>query len=154
VALPAYLKTLMAPIAIVLALAGCVETPAARSDPQSQAEILGQSIALLSQKRFADALTTIRKLRPASSSDARVIMAFAIASDMEGQFAAANRAYARLADAQVPRAELLNNMGYSMMLQGKLDAALGYLREAQRMDPANPTIRNNLKMLTSVVPTR
>ena len=73
---------------------------------------------------------------------------------MEGQFAAANRAYARLADAQVPRAELLNNMGYSMMLQGKLDPALAYLREAQRLDPANPTIRNNLKMLTSVVPTR
>ncbi|MCO0614560.1 tetratricopeptide repeat protein [Lutimaribacter sp. EGI FJ00015] len=141
-------------VGVVLSLSGCVTDISRQATQQTQAEVVSQSITLLSQMRFSEALSTIKKVRPLSGTDARAIMTFAIASDMTGQFGAASKAYDKLADSHAKRADFLNNMGYSMMLQGKLDKALVYLREAKRLDPDNATVANNLKMLTSVVPTR
>jgi Flp pilus assembly protein TadD len=148
------MKRLTVLVAVTLALSGCVPGAPAPLSQVSQTDVLVQSIQLLSQRRFSEALTSIKTLRPMTSVNSATIMAFAVASDMQGDFGASTRAYARLADSYAQRVDLLNNMGYSMMLQGKLDKALIYLREAQRLDPKNVVVRNNLKMLTSVVPTR
>ncbi len=43
--------------------------------------------------------------------------------------------------------ELLNNIGYSLMLRGDYRRARETLLQAQAQDPANPYIRNNLELL-------
>jgi Flp pilus assembly protein TadD len=43
--------------------------------------------------------------------------------------------------------EILNNIGYSLMLRGDYRRARETLLQAQVQDPGNPYIRNNLELL-------
>ena len=43
--------------------------------------------------------------------------------------------------------EILNNIGYSLMLRGDYRRARETLLQAQAQDPGNPYIRNNLELL-------
>jgi Flp pilus assembly protein TadD len=45
--------------------------------------------------------------------------------------------------------EILNNLGYSYMLRGKLGLARKKLLRASAGDPSNPRIANNLRLLDS-----
>ena len=42
---------------------------------------------------------------------------------------------------------VLNNLGYHEMLRGKLSEARKYLERAEQMDPGNPHVQNNLRLL-------
>ena len=46
-----------------------------------------------------------------------------------------------------PTAEILNNQGYSYMLRGDYKRAREKLAEAQRKDPGNKYVLNNIQLL-------
>ncbi|WP_165910165.1 tetratricopeptide repeat protein [Rhodovulum bhavnagarense] len=119
-----------------------------------QRGVVGQGIELLQQRRYEEAYRHLRGIDPMSTGDHTAHMAYAVAADMTGNFRTSDRIYAELGETYPERAVVLNNRGYSHMLRGELDKALVYLREAERLDPGNAVIRNNLDMLRSVGPTR
>jgi Flp pilus assembly protein TadD len=59
----------------------------------------------------------------------------------------ADRAYKEALDIYGPRPEVLNNIGYSFLLRGDLRRARAKFAEAQRQDPENPTIANNIALV-------
>jgi Flp pilus assembly protein TadD len=59
----------------------------------------------------------------------------------------ADRAYKEALDIYGPRPEVLNNIGYSFLLRGDLRRARAKFAEAQRKDPENPTIANNIALV-------
>lgn len=65
------------------------------------------------------------------------------------RFDLADRVYAGLYKLTGGTVQYYNNLGYSYMLRGDLKSALENFRKAQALDPANPVILNNLKMLAS-----
>jgi Flp pilus assembly protein TadD len=71
--------------------------------------------------------------------------------DRLGRFDLSDRVYATLYTLQGPTAQYYNNLGYSYMLRGNLTAALSNFRKAKALDPKNPVIANNLKILAGAV---
>jgi len=59
----------------------------------------------------------------------------------------ADRAYNQATKIAGPTPELLNNIGYSLMLRGDYRHARETLLQAQAQDPGNPYVRNNLELL-------
>jgi tetratricopeptide (TPR) repeat protein len=59
----------------------------------------------------------------------------------------ADRAYDQALKIAGPTPEILNNIGYSLMLRGDYRRARETLLQAQAQDPSNPYVRNNLDLL-------
>jgi tetratricopeptide (TPR) repeat protein len=59
----------------------------------------------------------------------------------------ADRAYDQALKIAGPTPEILNNIGYSLMLRGDYRRARETLLQAQAQDPSNPYVRNNLDQL-------
>jgi Flp pilus assembly protein TadD len=59
----------------------------------------------------------------------------------------ADRAYEQAMKIAGATPEILNNLGYSLMLRGDYRRARETLMQAQAQDPGNPYIRNNLELL-------
>ena len=64
-----------------------------------------------------------------------------------GQFDLADQSYAAAAKLEGVTVRLLNNEGYSYMLRGDLKAARAKFQSALKLDPANQTTLNNIKLL-------
>ncbi|RDV03972.1 tetratricopeptide repeat protein [Undibacter mobilis] len=73
----------------------------------------------------------------------------AASADRLRDFAQADRAYSKAREIAGPTAEVLNNQGYSYMLRGDMKRARDSLNAAQRLDPANTYVANNLALLAS-----
>jgi tetratricopeptide (TPR) repeat protein len=71
----------------------------------------------------------------------------AAAYDRLRRWELADRAYNQALKIAGATPELLNNIGYSLMLRGDYRRARETLLQAQAQDPANPYIRNNLELL-------
>jgi Flp pilus assembly protein TadD len=63
------------------------------------------------------------------------------------RFDLADRAYEQAIKIAGPTPEILNNIGYSLMLRGDYRRARETLLQAQAQDPGSPYIRNNLELL-------
>jgi Flp pilus assembly protein TadD len=63
------------------------------------------------------------------------------------RFDLADRAYDQAIKIAGPTPEILNNIGYSLMLRGDYRRARETLLQAQAQDPGNPYVRNNLELL-------
>jgi tetratricopeptide (TPR) repeat protein len=63
------------------------------------------------------------------------------------RFDLADRAYEEAQKIAGPRAEILNNRGYSYMLRDDYPRARAMLLQAQAQDPASPYVKNNLELL-------
>jgi Flp pilus assembly protein TadD len=68
------------------------------------------------------------------------------------RFDLADRAYDEAQKIAGPRAEILNNRGYSYMLRGDHARARAMLLQARAQDPTSPYVKNNLDLLESSFP--
>ena len=94
----------------------------------------------LSEKDFRWAVEMQRK-------DPEAWVGLAASYDRLRRFDMASRAYDRAIKLAGRTPSLLNNLGYSYMLRGDFAAARKELMAAYKMDPHNPVIQNNLKLL-------
>jgi len=81
--------------------------------------------------------------------DAEAWLDLAAAYDRLRRFDLADRAYAQATGIVGPSAEILNNQGYSYMLRGDYKRAREKLVAAQRKDPGNKYVANNLQLLAA-----
>lgn len=79
--------------------------------------------------------------------DGEAWLGLAASYDRLRRFELADRAYKEALALLGPKPEVLNNIGYSLLLRGELRAARAKFREAQVRDPQNPTIANNLQLV-------
>ncbi|MFN3658227.1 MAG: tetratricopeptide repeat protein [Pseudolabrys sp.] len=81
--------------------------------------------------------------------DAEAWLCLAAAYDRLRRFDLADRAYAQATGLVGPTVEILNNEGYSYMLRGDYARARSKLAAAQRKDPGNKFVQNNLQLLAA-----
>jgi Flp pilus assembly protein TadD len=79
--------------------------------------------------------------------DAEAWLGLAASYDRLRRFELADRAYNQAIGIVGPSAEILNNQGYSYMLRGDYKRARDKLAEAQRKDPSNRFVANNIQLL-------
>jgi len=94
----------------------------------------------LAEKHFRRAV----ELHP---RDAESWLGLAASYDRLRRFELADRAYNQAIGIVGPTAEILNNQGYSYMLRGDYKRARTRLTDAQRKDPRNRFVQNNLQLL-------
>lgn len=63
------------------------------------------------------------------------------------RFDLSDRVYASLYEISGPTAQYYNNVGYSYMLRGDLKQALNNFKRAEKLDPENVVVANNLQIL-------
>lgn len=83
--------------------------------------------------------------------DAEAWLGLAASYDRLRRFDLADRAYGQAIGIVGPTVEILNNQGYSYMLRGDYKRARDKLALAQRKDPANRFVQNNLRLLEASV---
>jgi Flp pilus assembly protein TadD len=79
--------------------------------------------------------------------DAEAWLGLAASYDRLRRFDLADRAYAQAIGIVGPTVEILNNQGYSYMLRGDYKRARAKLIAAQRRDPGNKYVANNIRLL-------
>ena len=79
--------------------------------------------------------------------DAEAWLGLAASYDRLRRFDLADRAYNQAVGILGPTTEILNNQGYSYMLRGDYKSARVKLAAAQRQDPGNKFVLNNLHLL-------
>jgi len=94
----------------------------------------------LAEKHFRRAVETHPR-------DAEAWLGLAASYDRLRRFDLADRAYAQAVGILGPTVEILNNQGYSYMLRGDYKRAHAALAAAQRKDPTNKYVHNNLRLL-------
>ncbi|MFZ1210446.1 MAG: tetratricopeptide repeat protein [Pseudolabrys sp.] len=77
----------------------------------------------------------------------RLGSAWAASYDRLRRFDLADRAYGQAVGIVGPTVEILNNQGFSYMLRGDYKSAHAALVAAQRKDPTNKFVQNNLRLL-------
>jgi Flp pilus assembly protein TadD len=94
----------------------------------------------LAEKHFRHAV----ELHP---NDAESWLGLAASYDQLRRFDLADRAYKQATQILGPTVEILNNEGYSYMLRGDYKRARAKLNAAQRKDPGNKYVANNIRLL-------
>jgi Flp pilus assembly protein TadD len=81
--------------------------------------------------------------------DAEAWLCLAASYDRLRRFDLADRAYAQAIGLVGPTVEILNNQGYSYILRGDYSSARSKLAAAQRKEPGNKFVQNNLQLLAT-----
>jgi len=79
--------------------------------------------------------------------DVKAWIGLAASYDKLRRFDLADRAYENAIKLSGKTALILNNQGYSYLLRGNLKAARAAFQRALELDPGNPTLINNIKLL-------
>ena len=79
--------------------------------------------------------------------DAEAWLGLAASYDRLRRYELADRAYNQAIGIVGPTAEILNNQGYSYMLRGDYKRARAKLADAQRKEPGNRFVQNNIQLL-------
>lgn len=88
-----------------------------------------------------------RKAVKSHPRDAEAWLGLAASYDRLRRFDLADRAYSQAVGILGPTVEILNNQGYSYMLRGDYKRARATLAVAQRKDPTNKYVQNNIRLL-------
>ena len=94
----------------------------------------------LAERYFRDAVEK-------APEDGGAWAALASSYDQLRRFDLADRAYQRAIALCGETPQILNNQGYSQMLRGNLKSARRKFLQAAELDPGNPTILNNIRLL-------
>jgi Flp pilus assembly protein TadD len=98
-------------------------------------------------QNFGLAEKSFRRAVETHPRDAEAWLGLAASYDRLRRFDLADRAYAQAIAILGPTPEILNNQGYSYMLRGDYRRAREKLIDAQRRDPNNKYVANNLQLL-------
>jgi Flp pilus assembly protein TadD len=96
----------------------------------------------IAAKYFEDAVAR-------TPEDVTAWVGLAASYDRIGRFDLADRAYGQAIKLKGETVQILNNEGYSYMLRGQLVTARRKFLKAYELEPQNPTVLNNLKLLDS-----
>ena len=99
------------------------------------------------QENFGLAEHYFRRAAESHPRDAEAWLGLAASYDRLRRFELADRAYKQVITLTGVTAEVLNNQGYSYILRGDYPRARSKLAEARALDPKNPFVLNNLKLL-------
>jgi Flp pilus assembly protein TadD len=100
---------------------------------------------------FGLAETHFRKAVELHPRDAEAWLGLAASYDRLRRFDLADRAYGQAAAIVGETVEILNNQGYSYMLRGDYKRARAKLAAADRKDPGNKFVANNIRLLDESV---
>jgi Flp pilus assembly protein TadD len=119
----------------------------AEAAPATRARALaGEGIALAALGRFDEARPVLQHAVGADPKAWRAWNALGVAYDEAQQWPKAEDAYARALDAGGDAAVVLNNRGYSRLLQSRLEAAAADFMAALRRKPDLAQARTNLRL--------
>ncbi len=113
-----------------------------REPYRAGAEHFGRGEYGLAESRFQEAVEK-------SPQNVAAWIALAATYDRLSRFDLADRAYNSAIKLSGETAQILNNQGYSYMLRGNLAAARIKFAKAQALEPQNPYVQNNMKLLES-----
>jgi len=88
-----------------------------------------------------------RKAVEVTPKDAEAWLGLAASYDQLRRFDLADKAYEKVLQLGAKNAAILNNAGYSQLLRGDLKSARRFLLKAYELEPDNPYIVNNIKLL-------
>jgi Flp pilus assembly protein TadD len=127
-----------------LGVAAADETGLLGSDP-NDALSLGKK--QYRANNFGLAEKYFRRAAELHPRDAEAWLGLAASYDRLRRFDLADRAYTQAIGIVGPTTEILNNQGYSYMLRGDYKRAHEKLTAAQRQEPGNKYVQNNLQLL-------
>lgn len=81
--------------------------------------------------RYGLAVDAFQQANRAVADNSEILSALAAGYDRLGRFDLSSRYYAKALEFAPQSSTILNNLGYSLMLQGKFAEAVGYLRQAK-----------------------
>lgn len=113
----------------------------------NEANRLGR--ADLAAGNYGNAERHFRTAVELNKADVASWIGLAAAYDNLSRFDLADRAYREITGLQGETFELINNRGYSYLLRGDKKHALAEFKRALTIDPVNPVVRNNLRLLQS-----
>ncbi|HEX6186130.1 MAG TPA: tetratricopeptide repeat protein [Pyrinomonadaceae bacterium] len=120
--------------------------PGVKDEGGTARDYLGRGRAMLEDGRLNDA---IAELSRAVSLDPKLSQAhslLAVAYDRKGLRERADDSYRRAIDVNERDPEALNNLGYSLYLNGNYRAAVDKLKRAAKLAPTDARILNNLAL--------
>lgn len=123
----------------------------AQATPELKAAALqGQGLALANLGRSNDAVAALRAATVADPSLWRAWNALGVEGDRRRAWTEAEAAYAKAVEASGGAAMVLNNRGYSRMLQGRYQEASVDIVAALDKEPQLVTARANLRLLLAM----
>lgn len=120
-----------------------------QADAGNAAEAVAEGRDAYRANHFREAERHFRRATEIDGRNSEAWIGLAASSDRLHDFAQADRAYGKAKAIAGPTAEVLNNQGYSYMLRGDLKRARDTLLAAQKLDPRNKYVENNLILLDS-----
>lgn len=102
-------------------------------------------------ENYGNAGALFFKATQLAPNDGGAWMGLAASCDRIHRFDLADRAYGRAFKLVGASPEYYNNVGYSYLLRGKLQDARANFLKAYELAPNDPTVANNLKLLSSSV---
>ena len=90
-----------------------------------------------------------REAAEKNSDDSYAWIGLAAAYDNLKRFDLADKAYAQAIRLKGETASIINNIGYSYYLRGDRARALAQLQRAASLDPTNPVVINNMRLVRS-----
>lgn len=93
------------------------------------------------------AAQSYQKAVEVTPKDAEAWLGLAASYDHLRRFDLADQAYEKVLQLASQNAAILNNAGYSQLLRGNLKSARKFLLRAYELEPDNPYIQNNIKLL-------
>ena len=103
------------------------------------------------EKNYGNAQHYFQRAVEVTPNDAEAWLGLAASYDRLRRFDLADRAYREAGKYIGNTVVYLNNLGYSYLLRGDLVRARQNFLKAYELDPANPTVANNLAMLRDSV---
>ncbi len=108
---------------------------------------LGQARAFFRNADYGQSAAYYKRLVQLQPTSAEGYVGLGASYDELGRFDLSDRVYAALYGITGATAQYFNNVGYSYLLRGNMAAALSNFRKAQKLDPENVRIANNIQML-------
>lgn len=108
-------------------------------------------IAALRLRRNAEATALLDRATRQPTAGWRAWNARGVAADRQGRWDEADAAYAKAAQINPDKAEIANNMGWSLMLRGKWSEALAAFERAYAINPKLPRLINNMELVRAAL---